>query len=75
MPVDFIFQGKHRTKGGYVDTLDFYVTKEGLVRAFSVSGIHGALGDSGQNFHTLDFLRADLGGKSTKIVHGCGKTD
>lgn len=72
IPVDFIFQGKHTTQGGFIDTLNFYVTNSTIVRAGSISGIHGAYGDAGQNFHTLDFLQNDLGGNNLKVVHGCG---
>ena len=48
----YIMQATHTTNGGYVDKVDMTIkaTKAGsLIRAFSSSGIHGALGDNGQN--------------------------
>lgn len=61
-----------------MDTLDFNikpVSKEScVVRAFSSSGIHGALGDNSQNYKTLKYMIDQLqpGAKPT-VVHGCGK--
>ena len=69
----YIFQGHHNTSGGYVDTLNFNLkpTADGhLLRMFSVSNIHGALGDSGQNYKTLAFI---LEGRANTVIHGCGK--
>jgi hypothetical protein len=70
----YVFQGNHKTAGGYVDTLNFNVkaTDDGghLLRLFSVSDIHGALGDHGQNYKTLAYL---LDGRPLTVVHGCGK--
>lgn len=82
----FIFQGTHTTTGGYVDTLNFVVSrheesKQVVIRAFSISNIHGALGDGGQNFKTLKYLSDSLGKQTDgdicediQIVHGCGKS-
>jgi len=44
------------------------------LRAFSSSGIHGALGDNGQNFKTLAFMIKEVYPQAeSTIVHGCGK--
>eukprot|EP00940_MAST-03C_sp_MAST-3C-sp2_P001154 g1154.t1 len=81
----FIFQGTHATTGGYVDTLNFalYDGEQGdyttRVRAFSISNIHGALGDNGQNYKTLAYLSKAMesqngaGCDRIDVVHGCGK--
>merc|ERR1711907_811105 len=79
----FIFQGTHETTGGYVDTLDFAINQDSSgqtsVRAFSVSNIHGALGDGGQNYKTLKFFSQEIertqgvSCKSLDVVYGCGK--
>ena len=76
----YVFQGTHKTAGGYVDTLNFNIEPVSeryvghVLRLFSVSDIHGALGDGGQNYKTLVYLLAGLGRPSTStIVHGCGK--
>eukprot|EP00912_Choanoflagellata_sp_UC4_P001083 UC4_evm2s669 len=70
----YIFQGHHKTTGGYVDTLNFNIAQTSsdivTLRLFSISNIHGALGDSGQNYKSLAYL---LEGREVKIVHGCGK--
>jgi len=84
----YIFQGTHKTIGGYVDTLDFAVYADGpstrnegtatsRVRAFSVSDVHGALGDGGQNYKTLAYLFDSISTSfvcdELSVVHGCGK--
>ena len=71
---DYIFEGKHTTKGGYVDTLKFNIArvKPGhptIMRIFSVSDVHGALGDDGQNYKNIAYI---LEGRNAKIVFGCG---
>jgi len=80
----YIFQGTHMTTGGYVDTMDFNIKKAGantVIRVFSVSNIHGALGDGGQSFKNIKFLFDGIKptGRTTNgmppeasIVHGCG---
>ena len=78
----FIFQGTHSTTGGYVDTLNFAINEDDQgslsVRAFSISNIHGALGDGGQNYKTLAFLSQEIENtqgvscQSLNIVYGCG---
>merc|ERR1712110_1300352 len=77
---DYIFQGTHTTTGGYVDTLNFNIGRApgGMLRdpsvtmrISSVSNIHGALGDNGQNFKNIaTFLEGSFGGR---FVHGCGQ--
>jgi len=79
---DFILQGSHTTTGGFVDTLDFNIKKPSskggpiTLRAASLSDIHGALGDNGQNFKTLSSMVAQLHPQLSRadmrIVHGCG---
>lgn len=79
----FIFQGTHTTSGGYVDTLDFTISEDDSgsisIRTFSISNIHGALGDGGQNFKTIAFLGEELANtkgltcEKLNIVYGCGK--
>jgi len=81
---DFIFQGTHRTTRGFVDKIDLNVKKDdncergtscSILRAFSRSGIHGALGDNGQNYKTLAFMRHHLAPEkaaTTKVLYGCG---
>lgn len=74
----YIFQGTHNTTGGYVDVLDFNIqqdsNKKSVITMFSSSGIHGALGDNGQNFKNLAFLSRSLEWKPKfVVVHGCGK--
>jgi hypothetical protein len=73
----YIMQVTHTTKGGYVDKVDMYIkaTKTGsLIRAFSSSGIHGALGDHGQNYKNIAFFVSKLatGHFPLKPVFGCG---
>ena len=73
-----MFQGQHQTDGGYLDTLDFNIVKKdegSVVRAFSISNIHGALGDAGQNYYTLSYMFDKMGYKDAglKVVYGCGK--
>ncbi|CAE7739689.1 unnamed protein product [Symbiodinium sp. CCMP2592] len=77
----FIFQGRHdspKYSGPNADILDFTIYKKGsgsVLRMFSISRIHGALGDAGQNYKTLAFM-ADMMGASKKPVpkYGCGLT-
>lgn len=77
---DSIFQGTHTTfKMRYVDTLDFAVRTEAggkgsVVRAFSISGIAGALGDEGQNRRTVSLLGSDLGLGPMSVLFGCGES-
>ena len=71
----YIFQGSHSTTGGYIDTLNFFLkhntaTDISTLRVGSISTIHGALGDHGQNYKTLSVLLKALGGSAT-IFHGC----
>ena len=75
----FVFQGTHSTTSGYIDTLNFNVqsstTKTGssVVRGFSTSNIHGALGDGGQNYKTFDYMFSKAFSQSAiDIVYGCG---
>ena len=73
----FILQGQHKTTGGYVDTINQYVytTADGQsgVRSFSISNIHGALGDDGQSYKNLAYLNKQMPTPCTlKILHGCG---
>ena len=81
IPYDYILQGTHSTPGGYVDTINANLkTMRGggyvVLRLFSVSNIHGALGDNGQNYKTLDYLvttaLSTYGKLGVQIVHGCG---
>lgn len=75
----YIFQGYHKTAGGYVDTLNFWIKPIDGFRctlgATSISNIHGALGDSGQNYKTLTYLLKHFpttsGYEAPKVVHGC----
>merc|ERR1711934_952812 len=76
---DFIFQGTHTTTGGYVDKIDFNLSplKSGgcRMRASTISGIHGALGDNGQTYKTLMAMwegRKKGETWSAAMVHGCG---
>ena len=79
IPFQFVFQGTHTTAGGYVDTLDFNVRQNdagdsSTLRIFSVSNIHGALGDNGQNYKTIATIQESfMGTSSPQILHGCGK--
>ncbi|CAE8621678.1 unnamed protein product [Polarella glacialis] len=76
----FILQGRHSApqyKGENADILDFaiYKTSTGgsVLRMFSLSRIHGALGDAGQNYKTLAYLSHQLDANSKLTVqHGCG---
>jgi len=79
IPWDFVFQGTHTTTGGYVDQIDFNLQplKDGgtKMRASTISGIHGALGDNGQTYKTLAAMwehRKSNYSFSATIVHGCG---
>jgi len=75
----FIVQGKHTTSGRhYVDTLNFAIrrTSDGasIMRAFSISDLHGALGDAGQNYKTLAYLLEAIGAdpETADMLYGCG---
>lgn len=77
---DYIFQGTHTTTGGYVDTLNFNIARASStgtsMRIFSISNIHGALGDNGQTYKNIAFLLSGIqpreSGWSITIAHGCG---
>ncbi len=89
IPWDYVFQGTHITTGGYIDVINFNIRpakekkdkgKASELRAFSVANIHGALGDNGQTYKTLEYLLAALhgpafdsnGSDSIKPFVGCG---
>merc|ERR1711865_120815 len=80
IPWDFIFQGTHTTTGGYVDKIDFNLkpnkaTGGSTMRASTISGIHGALGDNGQTYKNLMAMWANRHGNyswTASVVHGCG---
>ena len=76
---DFVLQGSHTTTSGFVDTLDFNFktrsAKGGAItlRAASISDIHGALGDNGQNYKTLSYIAGQLVPQAdVRVVYGCG---
>ncbi|CAE7667954.1 unnamed protein product [Symbiodinium sp. CCMP2456] len=77
-PFKFIFQGRHdapKYKGPNADILDFAIYESGsgsVLRMYSLSRIHGALGDAGQNYKTLAFLSQKLTSNKPTPVHGCG---
>ena len=62
-----------------MDTLDFNFktrsAKDGAVtlRAASISDIHGALGDNGQNYKTLSYIAGQLSKSDVRVVYGCGE--
>ena len=75
----FVFQGRHgagKYSGPHADILNFAIYESGtgsVLRMFSLSRIHGALGDRGQNYKTLAFLAQKLDSNSKLTpVHGCG---
>jgi len=76
----YVFQGQHTTSGrGYVDTLNLNIRSNGtssVLRAFSASDVHGALGDAGQNFKTLAYIldATGIGRSGVKVLHGCGSS-
>jgi|AACY02.13.fsa_nt_gi hypothetical protein len=46
------------------------------MRVMNVAGIHGALGDHGQSYKSIDYLANavfDAKSSAKQIVHGCGK--
>ena len=56
---------------GYVDTLNFNIKQDGdtmTLRLFSISNIHGALGDHGQNYKTLSVLLKALAVLSSALL-------
>lgn len=79
-PYTFILQGSHTTTGRhFVDTLNFnfrpgHGDNTTSMILFSMSKIHGALGDAGQNYKTLIYLinGAGMNREDAHIVHGCG---
>ena len=76
---DYIFQGTHKTTGGFVDTININIKRneagETQLRLFSISNIHGALGDNGQTYKTILYLLQTSGliWAPVGIVHGCGQ--
>lgn len=72
----YVLQGQHNTYGHYTDTLNFNVFESGHgltgIRAFSISNVHGALGDNGQNYKTLAYMLRGMFGE-LQIVYGCGE--
>jgi len=77
LPDQYILQGRHITRGGYVDILNFYMRSlpsgGTVLRAASTSGIHGAFSDNGQNFKSLDFMFRFLHPSAVQtILFGCG---
>lgn len=81
-PFQFALQGLHsapKYRGENADIININIAADtrgsgSIVRMFSVSRIHGALGDNGQNYKTLAYLASALGVSSGEfdIVHGCG---
>eukprot|EP00930_Biecheleria_cincta_P038157 TRINITY_DN26217_c0_g1_i1.p1 TRINITY_DN26217_c0_g1~~TRINITY_DN26217_c0_g1_i1.p1 ORF type:complete len:362 (-),score=67.14 TRINITY_DN26217_c0_g1_i1:229-1314(-) len=79
-PFRFIAQGRHsapKYSGESADILNFAIFPDAwqgsTVRMFSVSRIHGALGDNGQNYKTLAFLSKKFaGGAELAVRYGCG---
>lgn len=75
---DYIFQGEHITTHGFTDTINVNIQKnaagETQLRFFSISNIHGALGDNGQTYKTIMYLlqTSDLQWAPVGIAHGCG---
>lgn len=75
----FVFQGSHRVHNPKFlpDILDFNIIDMGrssVVRYFSISRIHGALGDDGQNYKTLAYLIQHAPPpfqQNIRFVHGC----
>jgi len=78
--VDFIGQATHTTSGDahYVDTINYDISTNHdgtyTIRAFSISGIGGALGDNGQNYKNVIYPLNVAGfGFDIKPVDGsCG---
>ena len=80
IPQQYILQGYHFTTGGYKDVLNFNFvsTNNGAsttINGFSLSLIHGALGDGeGQTYKNLHYLFTTIAKESDlNIVFGCGK--
>lgn len=76
---DYLLQAKHKTATGYIDTLnvDLRTLSDGAtgVVGFSISDIHGALGDNSQNYKNLAALfRGAFGVPSSelRVLFGCG---
>lgn len=82
LPYRFVFQGTHRLNNPEFlpDVLDFNIADMGsytLVRYFSISRIHGALGDDGQNYKTLAFLiqqAPEAFKHNISVAWGCGSS-
>ena len=88
IPWNYIFQARHTTAGGYVDTINLNLREDpyppiggpsnAVLRIFSVSNIHGALGDNGQNYKNIQYLIANsfldkaFGAGDLIVRHGCG---
>mmetsp|Transcript_62863 Transcript_62863/g.142073 ORF Transcript_62863/g.142073 Transcript_62863/m.142073 type:complete len:255 (+) Transcript_62863:71-835(+) len=77
----FMVKGTHTTfKARYVDELNVAIrTAPGggsVLRLFTASGVHGALGDGGQTFKTLAYLsKGVLGDAAVPMpIWGCGLT-
>mmetsp|Transcript_9878 Transcript_9878/g.20704 ORF Transcript_9878/g.20704 Transcript_9878/m.20704 type:complete len:230 (+) Transcript_9878:41-730(+) len=82
-PFEFILQGTHTSLlKKFVDTLNFNIrpdsaTTGSVLRMFSSSGIHGALGDQGQNYKSLVYVVDSLGFDRSSLsapLYGCGST-
>jgi len=80
IPYKFIVQGTHNSSGRhYIDTLDFTISNSSdsklpsVLRAFSISDLHGALGDAGQNYKTISYVLSALGAdvSSGQVIYGC----
>ena len=60
LPDQFTLQGRHASRGGYIDTVNFYIRALSsggtTLRAFSASNLHGAFSDNGQNYKTLAYM-------------------
>lgn len=75
---EYILKGTHETKvRHYLDDLyvAFHTAPGGgcVLRMFSVSLIHGALGDIGQNYKTLAYLSKAVGAEQRPSpIWGCG---
>ena len=77
LPDQFALQGRHLTRGGYIDVLNFFIrplTSGGAaLRAFSMSQLHGAFSDNGQNWKNLNFLFTYLQPNAVQhVLFGCG---
>nr|ABI14326.1 unknown [Pfiesteria piscicida] len=81
-PFQFILQGRHDApkfhgENGDIIDINIAATATGSsIRMFSLSRIHGALGDAGQNYKSLAFIKESLKGAygELTVLHGCGKS-